>query len=98
MRHSALFNREVVSSPLGEVMSDRLGLSIASYFSGSLSDVYRASGMGKAETPANYYREWVIDCCSDFSLFILGGRRLPKDESTHLKKTREIAGRGGLNG
>ena len=92
MRHSALFNREVVSSPLGEVMSDGLGLSIASYFSGSLSDVYRAGGMGKAETPANYYRERVIDCCSDFSLFIWGGRRLPKDESTHLKERAKSPG------
>ena len=92
MRHSALFNREVVSSPLGEVMSDGLGLSIASYFSGSLSDVYRAGGTGKAETPANYYRERVIDCCSDFSLFILGGRRLPKDESTHLKERAKSPG------
>lgn len=73
-------------------MSDGLGLSIASYFSGSLSDVYRAGGMGKAETPANYYREWVIDCCSDFSLFILGGRRLPKDESTHLKERAKSPG------
>ncbi len=73
-------------------MSDGLGLSIASYFSGSLSDVYRAGGMGKAETPANYYRERVIDCCSDFSLFILGGRRLPKDESTHLKERAKSPG------
>ena len=73
-------------------MSDGLGLSIASYFSRSLSDVYRAGGMGKAETPANYYRERVIDCCSDFSLFILGGRRLPKDESTHLKERAKSPG------
>ena len=79
-------------------MSDGLGLSIASYFSGSLSDVYSAGGMGKAESPANYYQEWVMDCCSDFSLLILGGRRLPKDESAHLKRTSEVAGRGGLNG
>ncbi len=54
--------------------------------------------MGKAETPANYYREWVIDCCGDFFLLILGGRRLPKDESTHLERTSEVAGRRGLNG
>ncbi len=85
MRQSALFYWEVVSSLLEEVMSNGLGLFIASYFSGSLSDVYRAGGMGKAETPANYYQEWVMVCCSDFSLLILGGRRLPKDESAHLK-------------